>query len=694
MAASNPSDRAHKQPDPREVIEADSAEESEESADMESSSSTEEKSGESQSEQEEQEEKSFVANLYAFMKERNTPIERIPHLGFKQVNLWRIYKAVEKLGGYDSVTARRLWKNVYDELGGSPGSTSAATCTRRHYERLVLPFERRLRGEEDKPLPVAKPRKQYKSAKEDKGGERKRKRSNEEEKAQKSGDCNEVTGKQTCCTRCESGTCPPLPRGSIASEIRNKPENPNPDGTGAPEESGNRRAHDDWTANGLRAYHSAPNHKGNQSASVCGSSRPIKSLLSNFHLEGSHGGVISPLVKKKLMAQASEAGSLHFFQAEGSKAGARLQPSSSSPERPSVIHRAQQPELSPGLATSSRASDDGSPEPPSSPSLSVCSTSEDCTSPPDDCRETPDRPAYYASITSVPCVNGIYKPLSHNPGKDLPGFLQPPRGFLEVNPYRNLAARNTGRDSREQPTDLSLPRSAWSPDSKGTENGIPSAKNSCQPPSSLAGFGPKACWVPPMSSFTKVQPKTGEVVRPIFHPRAGPQAQGFKPHVPQKRMVEDPDASAAFEKKLRVVPPLPKDSGDLKGKADLPKPFAPHKLLHSQASLHHLSYLLPGYNRTRAPASYPLEQLKPYSVLPPSLHPLVFPSLPAHLAAPPAASHPPEPLYRHLAVGGAPPFLSPYESAPHSSRFYPVHVWHPQASYAIAGLHSLYPTKH
>lgn len=51
---------------------------------MESSNSTEEKSSESQSEPEEQEEKSFVANLYGFMKERNTPIERIPHLGFKQ----------------------------------------------------------------------------------------------------------------------------------------------------------------------------------------------------------------------------------------------------------------------------------------------------------------------------------------------------------------------------------------------------------------------------------------------------------------------------------------------------------------------------------------------------------------------------------------------------------------------------------
>lgn len=39
------------------------------------------------------------------------------------------------------VTGRRLWKNVYDELGGSPGSTSAATCTRRHYERCGRQFQ-------------------------------------------------------------------------------------------------------------------------------------------------------------------------------------------------------------------------------------------------------------------------------------------------------------------------------------------------------------------------------------------------------------------------------------------------------------------------------------------------------------------------------------------------------------------------
>lgn len=38
----------------------------------------------SKPEQVEAEERVFVDNLYHFMKDRGTPIERIPHLGFKQ----------------------------------------------------------------------------------------------------------------------------------------------------------------------------------------------------------------------------------------------------------------------------------------------------------------------------------------------------------------------------------------------------------------------------------------------------------------------------------------------------------------------------------------------------------------------------------------------------------------------------------
>lgn len=42
------------------------------------------------------------------------------------------------LGGYDSVSAGRLWKTIYDDIGGNTGSTSAATITRRHYERYKV----------------------------------------------------------------------------------------------------------------------------------------------------------------------------------------------------------------------------------------------------------------------------------------------------------------------------------------------------------------------------------------------------------------------------------------------------------------------------------------------------------------------------------------------------------------------------
>ncbi|KAI1303024.1 AT-rich interactive domain-containing protein 5B [Halotydeus destructor] len=87
-------------------------------------------------------EKEFLKQLYKFMEDRNTPIQRIPHLGFKKVDLYYMYTFSRKLGGYDEITTSKLWKKVYDELGGDPRSTSAATCTRRHYERLLLPFEK------------------------------------------------------------------------------------------------------------------------------------------------------------------------------------------------------------------------------------------------------------------------------------------------------------------------------------------------------------------------------------------------------------------------------------------------------------------------------------------------------------------------------------------------------------------------
>ncbi|XP_076836323.1 uncharacterized protein LOC143481971 isoform X2 [Brachyhypopomus gauderio] len=94
------------------------------------------------------EEQLFLDQLYIFMERRGSPISKVPNLGFKKIDLFLMYSVVKKLGGYETVTSQRLWKTVYNELGGSPGSTSAATCTRRHYEKLMLPYEQHMKGED------------------------------------------------------------------------------------------------------------------------------------------------------------------------------------------------------------------------------------------------------------------------------------------------------------------------------------------------------------------------------------------------------------------------------------------------------------------------------------------------------------------------------------------------------------------
>ncbi|KAF7645190.1 hypothetical protein LDENG_00208710 [Lucifuga dentata] len=96
---------------------------------------------------EEMTEENFLKDLYLFMKKRDTVIERIPHLGFKQIDLFLMFNTVKELGGYQQVTSQQLWKQVYNKLGGNPRSTSAATCTRRHYEKLLLPYECHIKGE-------------------------------------------------------------------------------------------------------------------------------------------------------------------------------------------------------------------------------------------------------------------------------------------------------------------------------------------------------------------------------------------------------------------------------------------------------------------------------------------------------------------------------------------------------------------
>ncbi|XP_059359157.1 AT-rich interactive domain-containing protein 5A [Carassius carassius] len=414
------------------------------SREMESMVSTNSSEEASRTDQSESEERTFVTNLYCFMKERGTPIERIPHLGFKQINLWKIYKAVETLGGYDAVTARRLWKNVYDELGGSPGSTSAATCTRRHYERLVLPFERQLRGEEDKPLPPSKPRKQYKRSPENRGSkpESKKKRKMERE------ECEEKMGSDH---HCERGMC---------------------------------SHHSPWLTSSDRLDSDQSSGVSVHGPHPGSCSREISLLHTPTPTE-----VISPLEKKKRLAQASLTNPASGVLEDGAEL-----------ERPSVIqlsHSSQSP-VCPS-STRTRHSSDGSPLPVSSPSGSLsrspspCSvSSEDCIAMPtqkspskDTESKTPSRLS--ALPTSKAASTGVCKPLGCYPSsKELVNYHRYHyRDFLQCGPPHS------------EKTQRSL--STWTEDGKSSTR-----LTSYRMPSPAYT---KPCWVPHASSFYKVSPR-------------------------------------------------------------------------------------------------------------------------------------------------------------------------------------------
>ncbi|CAN7993811.1 unnamed protein product, partial [Ixodes pacificus] len=79
----------------------------------------------------------FVAQLYKFMDERGTPINKGPAMGGRDLNLYRLFRVVGKLGGCNRVTNHNQWRDVYRRLG-LPAPTQANTnLLRGAYKKYV-----------------------------------------------------------------------------------------------------------------------------------------------------------------------------------------------------------------------------------------------------------------------------------------------------------------------------------------------------------------------------------------------------------------------------------------------------------------------------------------------------------------------------------------------------------------------------
>eukprot|EP00188_Purpureofilum_apyrenoidigerum_P004418 Plantae.Rhodophyta-Purpureofilum_apyrenoidigerum.ctg4997.p1 GENE.Plantae.Rhodophyta-Purpureofilum_apyrenoidigerum.ctg4997~~Plantae.Rhodophyta-Purpureofilum_apyrenoidigerum.ctg4997.p1 ORF type:complete len:335 (-),score=54.52 Plantae.Rhodophyta-Purpureofilum_apyrenoidigerum.ctg4997:123-1127(-) len=84
----------------------------------------------------------FYHDLHEFMASIGQAIQRLPTLGFKELDLWVLYKEVTKRRGVDAVIAKKQWKEIADALNLPASCTDSGFRLRLHYVKYLEPFER------------------------------------------------------------------------------------------------------------------------------------------------------------------------------------------------------------------------------------------------------------------------------------------------------------------------------------------------------------------------------------------------------------------------------------------------------------------------------------------------------------------------------------------------------------------------
>ncbi|KAF8787225.1 AT-rich interactive domain-containing protein like [Argiope bruennichi] len=107
------------------------------SADEESHDSDSDTSDDEPSEEKDR----FVAQLYKFMDERGTPINKAPVVSNRDLNLYKLFRIMHKLGGYNKVTNKNKWKTVYTRMGLPQSNLNGPNQIKVAYKRFLQSFE-------------------------------------------------------------------------------------------------------------------------------------------------------------------------------------------------------------------------------------------------------------------------------------------------------------------------------------------------------------------------------------------------------------------------------------------------------------------------------------------------------------------------------------------------------------------------
>ncbi|XP_070571344.1 AT-rich interactive domain-containing protein 4A-like isoform X2 [Ptychodera flava] len=83
----------------------------------------------------------WLAELYKFMEERGTPINKPPVLGYRDLNLYKLYKLVQEMGGCKKLTDNQKWRTVYTKMGIPVLNSAASYNIKAAYNKYLYAFE-------------------------------------------------------------------------------------------------------------------------------------------------------------------------------------------------------------------------------------------------------------------------------------------------------------------------------------------------------------------------------------------------------------------------------------------------------------------------------------------------------------------------------------------------------------------------
>ncbi|XP_019406439.1 PREDICTED: AT-rich interactive domain-containing protein 4A isoform X2 [Crocodylus porosus] len=132
--------------DMSEILESSSSDE-EDGAAAESDEEEEDKQDEKEEEATPEEEldpeerDNFLQQLYKFMEDRGTPINKPPVLGYKDLNLFKLFRLVYQQGGCDSIDSGAVWKQIYMDLGIPILNSAASYNVKTAYRKYLYGFE-------------------------------------------------------------------------------------------------------------------------------------------------------------------------------------------------------------------------------------------------------------------------------------------------------------------------------------------------------------------------------------------------------------------------------------------------------------------------------------------------------------------------------------------------------------------------